>query len=63
MQIIELGIDKYLISGISLFFINRKVRLVIDGHENKNMKIETEMPQSFPVSPILFFIYMSEIFN
>lgn len=41
----------------------RKVQLVIDGHENRERKIETGIPQGSPVSPILFLIYISQVFD
>lgn len=37
--------------------------MVIDRHENKERKIKTEIPQSSPVSPILFLIYISGVFD
>lgn len=47
-----------------MFFSNRsKVQLVIDGHDNKERDIETGIPQGSPVSPILFLIYISGVFN
>ena len=45
------------------FLTDRKVQLVIDGHNNKEREIETGIPQGFPVSPILFLIYISGVFN
>ncbi len=60
---IELGIDSDLITWTGSFFTDRKVQLVIDGHDNKERDIETEIPQGSPVSPILFLIYISGVFN
>lgn len=38
--------------------------MVIDGHDNKERKIEIRITPGFlAVSPILFFIYISGIFN
>ena len=42
---------------------DRKVQLVIDGHNSKERDIETRIPQGSPVSPILFLIYISGVFN
>lgn len=42
---------------------DRKVQLVIDGHENNEREIETGIPQGSPVSPILFLIYISGVFE
>lgn len=39
------------------------IQLVIDGHENKEREIETGIPQGSPVSPILFLIYISGVFD
>ena len=42
---------------------DRKVQLVIDGDDNKERDIETRIPQGSPVSPILFLIYISGVFD
>ena len=62
-QMIELGIDGDLVTWTESFLTDRKVQLVIDGHENKEREIETGIPQGSPVSPILFLIYISGVFN
>ena len=62
-RMIELGIDGDLVTWTGSFLIDRKVQLVIDGHDNKEKEIETGIPQGFPVSPILFLIYISGVFN
>lgn len=41
----------------------RKVQLVIDGYLCGVKDIETGIPQGSPVSPILFIIYLSGVFN
>ena len=60
---IELGIDGELVACTSSFLTDRKIQLVIDGHENKEREIETVIPQGSPVSPILFLIYISDVFD
>ena len=62
-RMIELGIDGDLVTWTGLFLTNRRVQLVIDGHDNKEREIETGIPQGSPVSPILFLIYISGVFN
>ena len=62
-RIIELGIDGDLVTWTGSFLTDRKVQLVIDGHDNKEREIETGIPQGSPVSPILFLIYISGVFN
>lgn len=37
--------------------------LIIDGHDNDEKEIETGIPQGSSVSPILFLIYISEVFD
>lgn len=63
IQMIELGIDGDLITWTGSLLTDRKVQLVIDGHENKEREIETGIPQGSPVSPILFLIYISGVFD
>ena len=53
---IELGIDGDLIT-------NRKVQLVINGHDNKERDIETGISQGSPLLPIFFLIYISGVFD
>ena len=62
-HMINLGIDRDLVGRTGSFLTNRKVQLVIDGHESKKRKIETGIPQGSSVSPILFLIYISEVFD
>ena len=62
-RVIELGIDGDLAAWTRSFLTDRKIQLVIDGHENKEREIETGIPQGSPVSPILFLIYISGVFD
>ena len=62
-QMVELGIDGDLVTWTGSFLTDQKIQLVIDGHDNKEREIETGIPQGVPVSPILFLIYISGVFN
>ena len=62
-RMIELGVDGDLVTWTGSFLTNRKVQLVIDRHDNKKREIETGIPQGSPLSPILFLIYISGVFN
>ena len=62
-RMIELGIDGDLIRWTQSFLTDRKVQLVIDGHDNQEREIETGIPQGSPVSPILFLVYISGVFE
>lgn len=59
----ELGIDNDLIGWTQSFLTERRVELVIDGHINPEKERETGIPQGSPVSPILFLIYISGVFD
>ena len=63
MRMIELGVDGNLVTWTGSFLTDWKVQLVIDGHDNKEREIETGIPQGSPVSPILFLIYISGVFD
>lgn len=61
--IIELDIDRDLITWTRFFLSNRKIRLVIDRHENKKREIETGILQRLFVLLILFLIYINGVFD
>ena len=44
MRMIQLGIDGDLVTWTGSFLTDRKVQLVIDGHDNKKKEIETGIP-------------------
>ena len=59
----NLGIDNDLIVWTQSFLTGRSMELVIDGFTNPRQKVEAGIPQGSPVSPILFLIYISEVFS
>ena len=62
-QIIELVIDGDFVTWTSSFLTKQKVQLIINRRENKEKEIETRIPQSSLVLPILFLIYISKVFD
>ena len=62
-RMIDTGVDGDLIKWTKSFLTDRKVQPVIDGHNNQERSIETGIPQGSPVSPILFLIYISRVFD
>ena len=62
-RMIDLGIDGDLVALTKSFLTNWKIQLVIDGHDNKEKEIETSISQGLPVSPVLFLIYISGVFD
>ena len=61
-KIIELEIDDDLVRWTQLFLTDQTFQLVIDGHDNRERRIITRIPQGSPVSPILFLLYINGIF-
>ena len=59
----ELGLDGDFIRWTQPFLANRKVQLVIDNTQCPIQSINSGVPQGSPVSPILFAIYLSGVFN
>ncbi len=62
-RIRQLGVDNDLIGWTQSFLTGRKVEIVIDRHINSEKDVETGIPQGLPVSPILFLIYISRVFD
>ena len=58
----ELGINNDLIGWIQSFLTDRWVELVINGYINPKCRIKTGISQESLVSPVLFLIYISEVF-
>lgn len=59
----ELEMDPQPIQWTDNFITGRTVSLVINGHEGAMEPRSTGILQGSPVSPILFAIYISEIFD
>ena len=62
-RMIDLGIDGDLVAWTKSFLTNQRVQLVINRYDNKEREIETGILQRSPVSPILFLIYISGVFD
>ena len=63
MCMIDLGIDIDLVAWTKSFLTNRKIQLVINGHNDKERDIKIGIPQDLPVLSILFLIYIGGIFE
>lgn len=59
----KLGADEDLIRRIGSFKSERKVSLVVDGHQSQAVEVDTRVPQGSPVSPTLFAVYLRGIFK
>lgn len=62
-KMMELNIPNFLIHWTDSFLTDRQAQLVIDGFTCQLQDICAGVPQGSPVSPILFNIYLSGIFN
>jgi ribonuclease HI len=59
----EIRVDGDLIYWVASFLKDRSVQLVIDGRLAPEQPIDSGLPQGSPVSPILFIIYIREVFE
>lgn len=57
------GLPLSLLSWVKSFLSNRRLRLAFDGQIETFKSIETGIPQGSPVSPILFLIYIRDLFQ
>ena len=58
----NLGLPRSLCSWIECFINNRHLQLAFDGNKQEKTRIKIGIPQNSPVSLILFFIYIKNIF-
>src|SRR5205809_6495431 len=59
----NLGLPRSLCSWIECFMNNRYVQLAFDGNNQEKTRVEIRIPQESPISPILFLIYIRDIFS
>jgi ribonuclease HI len=59
----KLQLPTNLIAWVSSFLQDRQLRLSFDGQTEEFSSIETGIPQGSPVSPILFLIYIRDLFD
>ncbi len=60
---IKLGLPKSLYSWINSFLINRKIQLAFNNRKSIKTDIQIGIPQNSPISPILFLIYIRNLFQ
>ncbi len=60
---IDLGLPKSLYSWINFFLIDRKIQLAFNNGTNIETDIQIGIPQDSPISPILFLIYIRNLFQ
>ena len=59
----KLGLPKNLCFWIESFMQNRMIQLAFDGEIQDKTKVEVGIPQGSPISPVLFLIYIRDIFS
>jgi hypothetical protein len=62
-RIEALRLEPDLIRWTASFMTDRQVKLVLDGETGEVKAVDTGIPQSSPVAPILFVTYLSGIFD
>jgi len=59
----SMGIEPDMCRWVESFMTDRNVRIVIDGTVGQDRAVETGIQQGSPVSPILFAVYISGVFE
>jgi hypothetical protein len=59
----KLGLPKNLCFWIKSFMQDRYLQLAFDGELQEKTKVQIGIPQGSPVSPVLFLIYIRDIFS
>lgn len=59
----DLGLPLSLLSWTKSFLSHRRIQLSFDGQKEQFSPVETGIPQGSPVSPILFLIYVRNLFQ
>lgn len=59
----DMGADENLVAWVESFPADRRLLLVIYGHKGDEVKVDSGISQGSPVSPILFAIYLSGVFE
>src|SRR5436189_5923596 len=59
----NLCLPRSLCSWIECFMNNRYIQLAFDGNIQEKTRVEIEILQDSPISPILFLIYIKDIFS
>jgi hypothetical protein len=59
----SLGLPQSLIDWTRTFLEERSIRLAFDGQIEDFSEVETGVPQGSPISPILFLIYIRDLFQ